>query len=167
MAYIFSTILGAFVLFSVAAHIALPIITPKKIPKNIPRTMQTAIDKINKKTSSDLDFVKRSYELVNKRYTSEGRGVFKHPLRLFGRDLKKIWKTKGFQPCDAQNYILRVMLIKSKRFSEKEIKTRYSTYYLTWPHQYLKIKIKNRWYEVDLWGADHKIPFGKHLKLTG
>jgi len=141
------------------------IITPRKIPEKIPRDMQIAIKKINKKNLSDLQFLKKAFELVNKRYTSIPMGFITYPFRLFDKNINSIWRKTGFQPCDNQSYVLKVLLIKSKRFNEKDIKIIFNTYYVFWPHQYLKIKAGNKWYDVDLWGIDRKIKFGGHFGI--
>jgi len=140
-------------------------VIPKKIPKRIPKSMEKTIKRINKKNLTDLQFVKVAYKLVDKKYASETGGVLKRPLRIFKNDLSTIWNTKRFQPCANQNYILKVLLIKSKRFTKDDIKLKINTKYIIWPHQYYKVKIKNKWYDIDLWGADHKIKFGKHLGI--
>ncbi len=140
------------------------LITPKRVPKKIPKDMQKAIKRINKKSLTNLKFAKTAYSLVNKRYISPRAEYFRYPIRLFRNKLGTIWHTKGFLPCDKQNYIFKVILIKSNRFSEKDFKTRYTNTIPT-PHQYLKIKVNNHWTDVDLWGADHGIPFGQHAGI--
>ncbi|MBT4541212.1 hypothetical protein HOC35_06900 [Candidatus Woesearchaeota archaeon] len=61
------------------------------------------------------------------------------------------------------NYLLRLLLVKSKHFKEKDIVHKYSLVYYTSPHQYLNVKIsKNKTINVDIWGAANGIKFGDY-----
>jgi len=158
-------ILKIFLIYMIIIYTLSFIITPRKIPEKIPKDMKIAIKRINKKNLNNLQFLKKAFELVNKRYSSIPRGFITYPLRIFDKNLGSIWRKTGFQPCDNQSYVLKVMLIKSKRFKENDIKIIFNTYFIFWPHQYLKIKAGNKWYDVDLWGIDRKIKFGGHFGI--
>jgi len=163
--YILLGLLSAIILFITLTYLIFPFIVPKKTPKKTPKEMGIIIKKLNKKRLNDLEFSKKVYEIVNKKYSSINTDFIRHPFRVFKNNIFSIWNTEGFQPCGNQNYIFKVILIKSSRFSEKDFKTRYNTHYIIWPHQYYKVRIKNKWYDIDLWGADHKIKFGKHFGI--
>ena len=165
MIYVILNLIGILISLTILIYLAFLIVIPKTIPKKIPASMESEIKKLKRKRLTDLQFVKEAYELINKRYVSETRGVLKNPFNIFENGVFEIWYNKKYQPCSNQNYILKIFLIKSRRFTEEDIKSKIDTKYIIWPHQFLKIKIRKKWYEVDLWGADHKIPFGQHFCL--
>lgn len=130
--------------------------------KNLPTGMIVKIDSINTTANSDLDFLKKAYDVVNTKFSSETRYYLRVlPTKFFERDLQEIWEGTSDRPCNVQNYMLKTMLINSGRFKKEDIKL-VDSLCKTTPHQYLKVKVDGIWIDVDPWGADHGIKFGEH-----
>ena len=64
------------------------------------------------------------------------------------------------QPCHTQTMVLRRMLIETG-FNPDHV-----VYVTNWiggvPHQYMKVKINDAWYDVDVWAKDYGVEFGDH-----
>jgi len=82
---------------------------------------------------------------------------------LFISDVDKIWAKKGFLHCNVLNYLMRILLIKSGLFNEKDIKLKWTLVWYVSPHQYLEIKINpNEIINVDLWANAYGVCFGDY-----
>tara|TARA_Y100000310_G_scaffold283335_1_gene305225 strand:- start:365 stop:781 length:417 start_codon:yes stop_codon:yes gene_type:complete len=126
-----------------------------KIPDELPKSIQIIVAQL-KKTKNKRECLKKAYAIITKRF--EGCHTYQNIYYLFVTDLDKLWKQKLLH-CTNLNYLLRVLLIKSERFEEKDIKIRiiFGWFYI---HQYLKIKTT----KVDPWGRSHGIKFGDFAK---
>ena len=143
-------------------HLIYSFFMPDKIPASIPDEMQKIVNALDNESKSDIDFLQKAYDIVNSRYTSPSMGYLKEPQRLFMKNLDNIWTSQGYLPCDKQNYVLKVMLVKSRWFNETDIKEIFTSCIIT-PHYYLKIKLNNNSYiAADMWGADHGYKLGEH-----
>jgi hypothetical protein len=143
-------------------HAIYPFFVPDKIPANIPNDMQKIVDALGNESTSDMDFLQKAYDAVNSHYTSPSMGYLKEPQRLIEKNLDNIWANTGYFPCDKQNYVLKVMLVKSRWFNETDVKETFTSCIIT-PHYYLKIKMNNGTYiDADMWGADHGYKLGEH-----
>jgi len=158
-------LIGFLLLYLIIVYSVFFIISPTVIPNKIPGGMEKAISDLKRKYRDKKQFLKKAFDFVNKRYQSYPLGFFRYPLRMFMTDLNTLWKTTGFQSCVNQNYILKAMLIKSKRFKKSDIKTIPTTGLVFWPHQYLRVKTSNKWIDVDLWGADVGFKWGEHYGI--
>ena len=49
-------------------------------------------------------------------------------------------------------------------FSENDIKLKITVVNFN-IHQYVRIKVDNKWVDVDMWGEKFGVPFGKHAFL--
>ncbi len=134
-----------------------------KIPLEISSEFEEVINKINKKSKTDYDFLKNSYDFVVSKYSGQRletiikfKYIFKNPFEFKSR----------FMPCTLQNHLLRTILIKSGRFSDDNIKLVIVPFNLI-IHQYLKVRIDDRWINVDPWSNHLGVPFGKRSFLFG
>lgn len=118
--------------------------------------------KILSKIKDKAAVLKSAVDFVTKRYCPSGPIIFLfHLPRLFWNNPNKIIEREGFAYCHVQNLMLKTILIESGKFNEAEIKTKINFTLVI--HQYLQIKIKDRWIDVDPWAIGKGIPFGKHL----
>ena len=162
MKKIILAIIGIILAVILLIHLIYSFFVPDVIPANIPDEMQKIVDALNNESKSDMDFLQKAYDTVNSRYTSPSMGYFKEPQKLFMKNLDNIWNSQGYFPCDKQNYILKVMLVKSHWFNETDVKETFTSCIIT-PHYYLKIKLNNNSYiDADMWGADHGYKLGEH-----
>lgn len=125
-----------------------------------PRLKQV-IKKLNKIKNKEK-FAKAAFLYVTRNYHPSDPITFLfHLPKLFWHNQNKIIESPGFAYCHVQNLMLKTILLESKRFKQPEIKTKIN--FTTVLHQYLQVKIKNNWVEMDPWGYRKGIPFGKHL----
>lgn len=131
------------------------------MPKDIPQDFLEEIERLNKKSMSNKEFLRLAYaSLTKKFYGSRLKTIF-----LGWYAFQPIFThPQGFLHCNVENELLRVMLIKSGRFKKEDI-TRKITFVNFFIHQYLQVKVDDEVIDVDLWGHVFGIPFGKHSFL--
>lgn len=136
------------------------------LPTKIPKSMQQAINKIKKRSKNKNDFLKKSYYFFTGKYCGSRLKTFTKFGLLFKRDIGYYWQKQGFLQCNLIAFVFRTFLVKSGYFKDDEIKTRHT--FLDFNiHQYLKVKINNKWIDIDIWAYKHNVPFGKHMRLFG
>jgi len=130
------------------------------IPKDIPKEMEKKIKEFSKNRNKK-EFVKKSFDYLNKKYKIDRvRFVTKLP-DINKKDVKYLWNAKGFIYCISMNYLLRIMLVKSKFFKDSDIQLKLSNTWHLVPHQYLRIKISKKEYiTVDPWAFQLGIKYG-------
>jgi len=130
-----------------------------KIPDKLPQGMMRAVNKL-KKIKDKKKCLKAAYEIVTRK--AHGVHVWNNSWFLFVSDLGRLWGEKRLH-CTNLNFLLRTLLVKSRRFEEKDIKHRIR--FRLWKpfiHQYLKVKVANKKYiKVDPWAQEYNVPFGK------
>lgn len=132
-----------------------------KIPKEIPDDLSDTIKDLNKNSTSDLDYLQNAYKYVTSKYY----GSRFQTITKFWYAYKNVFNYKsGFLPCNGQNYLLSIILIKSGRFDAKDIKTR--TVPLNFIiHQYLEVRVDDNWVNVDPWSKSLGKSFGQRAFL--
>ena len=133
-------------------------IKKRDIPKKIPKELEQEINKL-KKIKNKEKFLKAALGYIRKNFRSDIPLLFTKISKHFYKDLEEIMKEKGFFPCHIQNFILKVILIKSKKFSNKDIEYQYC-FYSGVIHSYLKVKINGKYINADPWGYTRGLPFG-------
>ena len=134
-----------------------------QLPSVIPDELKEHIYQLNQESADKIDFLKKSYEFVTHMYRGSRVQTVTNFWKAFQNPLEL---NPGFMPCNGQNYLLRLMLVKSGRFTEKDIhiKTVPLNFFI---HQYLCIHVSDQWIEVDPWSAFLGVPFGKKLAFFG
>lgn len=130
-----------------------------KIPKEIPAGMQKYADQL-KKTKSRGQCLQKAYEIISRRFKSSRIHTI-NIVALLQTDINKAWQQKVLH-CNFLNYFLKVLLVKSKWFSEKDFRNKWTLVWYVSPHQYMQVRLGRKWVNVDAWGASHKIPFGSY-----
>lgn len=113
-----------------------------------------------KKASSKKEALDRAFEIITKRYQGYHFQTYIYFWKAFENDPNKLWKRTGFMHCTHQNFLLRLLLVKSGWFSESDIKLGNSLVWYISPHQYLKIKIDNKIIAADPWNHRFGVPLG-------
>lgn len=151
----------------VIATFLVPILTFPRMPiinfnilTKLPKELKDEIKKLNK-IKDDKKFVVRALNYLKKNFQTNSLLLFVRLHKHYYKEAHAILKRKGFFPCHIQVFILRLLLIKSKRFKQEDVKVHY-TFYSGIIHEYLKVKVKNKWINVDPWGYNKGVPFGKH-----
>lgn len=131
------------------------------LPDNIGSELAAVIDKLKRYDTKEA-YLKESYNLITTRYES-GRLETIKLHQLWSRNLNNLWNRKGFLHCTNQNYLLALILVSSGFFTEKDITPKWTLIGYFFPHQYLKIRLRdNQWVTVDCWGRHYGIPYGNH-----
>ena len=82
---------------------------------------------------------------------------------LFNVDIDTIWSKSGFLHCTNMNYLMKILLLGSLKFDEKDIEFRWTLIHCYSPHEYLRIRVRDKeWLDIDLWGKVYGIKFGSH-----
>ena len=133
------------------------------IPEKVPTEFEIIIQDINTQAKDNLDFLKKSYEYVTNQYHGSRTLTVLHFWYAFQNP---ILHKPGFLPCTGQNFLLRVMLVKSGRFNYKEIEVKTIPLNL-FIHQYLKVKVGNDWIDVDPWSYFLRKNLGQKSAFVG
>jgi len=138
------------------------VFSKQQIPKTLPKDVQKIVEKL-KKTKTKMACLKIAYNEVGKKFHGEIFRVVTHFFHLYTGSFAKIWSKPGWLHCNTLNYLLRVLLVKSGKFKDSEIKVKWTMVYYISLHQYFRIKMdKNKYLNVDMWGRNHKIPLGAY-----
>ncbi|MFA4941118.1 MAG: hypothetical protein WC582_00770 [Patescibacteria group bacterium] len=135
------------------------------VPETIPREMEETIEKLKTQSSSPKEFLELSFNYLGKKYHSERLATILKFSYLF-KNLENVWVTNGFIPCTQSNFLLRIFLVKSGFFREDDIRRRHVFVNFV-PHQYLQVKLDDKWLDVDVGEKHRGMPIGKHLKYFG
>jgi len=73
---------------------------------------------------------------------------------------------KSYLPCTISSYILRIFLVKSGWFREADVRRRH-VFVNFIIHQYLQVKINDKWLDVDVGEKQRGLSIGEHLKYFG
>lgn len=132
------------------------------LPEQISPTFEKIIEHLRTRSDKE-EALKEAYKIVSTRFKSSRWKLIVRVSRAFMKNPDKMW-AKKFLYCYQDNYLLRLLLVKSGWFKDEDIKLKYSFVYYLIPHQYLKVKIKdNQYMNVDPWGRDYGIKLGDYL----
>lgn len=127
------------------------------VPAEIPHYLQQEIKILNNMSASDEEYVRNVYDYIIHKFHG---GRFK-TLWFWHRAFDNLFTYKnGYLPCTKQNALLKIMLVKSGRFFEKDIKTQ-DVFLNFFIHQYLRVHLQGKWIAVDPAAHTMGIPFGK------
>lgn len=128
--------------------------------------LHNAIDYV-KKAESKEDALKRAFETVTSRYKSFRFGTYLFFWKAWEKDPNRLWQRTGYMHCTQQNYLLRLLLIKSGWFGEEDIDLGYSLVGYISPHQYLKVYLDKDILAADPWNAYFRVPLGSYAHGFG
>jgi len=131
-----------------------------RIPGKIPKGMLRFIDK--NKHLDKRKFLEKAFLLVAKRYKPARHMTFFKILDLWITDVDRLWHLKGHMHCQQLNYLIRILLVRSGKFRDSDIKFYLTnTYYLTL-HQYMSVNVRGKKIFVDPWYYRYGLDFGDH-----
>ena len=134
-----------------------------KLPNKIPKSMENEIRKLKHISHSKHELLTKTYDFLSNRYYGARMKTITCVGYLF-RDVDWTWEHPGFLPCTQHNFMLRIFLIKSGFFMEKDIKVRHAFYEFD-IHQYPQVRLDGKWVDVDLWGHFLGKEIGQHAGL--
>jgi len=132
-----------------------------EIKSSVPKYFLYEIEKINLTSNTDFEYLKNSYDYLSSKYYGSKVELFTKWQRAF--DDVFTHKT-GFVPCNVFNELMKIVLIKSGRFEDNDIRKRV-TFLNLFIHQYLQIKVSGKWIDVDMEYKNMGVPFGKHASI--
>ena len=111
--------------------------------------------KLKKQSGGDREkFLRLVYDELPKKYKSYRMRTYLLFWKAFDYDLEAIWSRTGFLHCNLMNHVLRVALVKSGLFKDREIKLKHTHIWYCSIHQYLRVRVAPRHFvDVDVWGA--------------
>ncbi len=139
----------------------LDLFSKTKIPDMLPDEMQEVVDEI-KNFSNKKDCLKKVYEILIVKYRGYRMKTYLKLFDIFERDINILWNKNGFLHCNNINYVMRTLLVKSNFFKEKDIRLKWTQVWYISPHQYIQVKIDDKWVNVDIWSKIYGIEFGDY-----
>jgi hypothetical protein len=130
-----------------------------KMPNKLHPELQKVVNQLKRK--SKIDIIKGAYDVVTTKFTSSNWKTYTHLPEIIQRDTNRLWN-RNFLYCTHQNFLIRLILIKTGKFKERDIKLKRGLAHWLSPHQWLRIKVGNKWTDVDAWGRSYGVPFGKN-----
>lgn len=116
------------------------------IPKEVPAVIREHIQDFSESSKSDEEFIQKCFSLLISFQKGPRGQLFLHFKRLFWVDLDYLFNFRGYFHCTTINYLLRVMLTESGRFSPQHIQAKTTNVWFVMPHQYLRVKTKENIY---------------------
>jgi hypothetical protein len=138
----------------------------EKIPSIAHPDLLKAIDQI-KSCASIEEAMKTALQLLSSKYKSKRFETYIFFYKWFEKDPNKLWQRSGFLHCTQQNYLFRVLMVKSGWLKDFQIDIGYSLVAYVSPHQYLKVYLKECPIAVDPWNFGMGVPLGKYAAGFG
>ncbi len=120
-----------------------------------------AIEEV-KKTPNTEAAMHKALDILADKFESKRFETYLLYWRLFERDPNKLWDRHGFLHCVQQNYLFRILMVKSEKLREDQIVLEKSLVWYISPHQYLKIILPTRTIAVDPWHYERGVGFGRY-----
>ncbi|EKD29428.1 MAG: hypothetical protein ACD_78C00417G0006 [uncultured bacterium (gcode 4)] len=139
----------------------LDLLSKTQVPDALPRDMQAVVDGL-KKSKNQEECLKKTYDILNTKYRGYRVKTYTRLFELFITDIIKLWSRNGFLHCTNINYVMRILLLKSGRFQESDIRLKWTLIWYVSPHQYLQVRVNGKWIDVDIWAHAYGIQFGDH-----
>ncbi len=136
------------------------------IPKTLPSGLLNTIRTLKSKHSSPEKFARAAHAFLAKKYYGSHILTIIRLDLVFSRDISRMWALSGYMACNQQNWLLYLMLIKSGFFSPDDVRFRITTIVGS-IHQYMQVRLNNKWVSVDVWAYRYGVPFGKRSGLFG
>lgn len=106
-----------------------------------------------------------AYGILIEKYYGDRMKTITRMLHIFQNDPELIWKRSGFLHCTGFNRLLKYLMLESGRFTPDQIRFRWTLIFGFSPHEYLQVKIGEKWISVDGWGARYGVPFGEYARF--
>lgn len=132
-----------------------------KLPNTIPFDMENIIVGLRNLNSQE-ECLKEVYKVLSEKYRGFRIITYLRILGVFRKDVQFLWRQSGFMHCTNINYLFRVLLVKSGKFNEDDVRIRWTMIWCISPHQYLQVRLNDKWIDVDVWGKSYGVEFGDH-----
>ena len=133
------------------------------LPVDLSKEIQGVLSSLGNNKGNET-YLKAAYNVITTRYQGGRIKTFSRLLDLFSTSTQDLWNRMGFLHCTNQNFLLSLLLVRSGRFQEKDIKPKWTLMWFLIPHQYLRINLGSKVANVDPWAKGYGVPFGQHAK---
>ncbi|MCK5021759.1 MAG: hypothetical protein KAR54_00730 [Candidatus Pacebacteria bacterium] len=129
---------------------------------NLPEEMQKIIGEL-KQSKNKLDCLHKAYDALTAKHRGYRYATITHFSNLFIKNPNELWDKREKILCTNLNHLLKILLVGSGFFMDKDVKKKWTSVGYTSPHQYLRVKINdNQYINVDVWGKANGIEFGDY-----
>ncbi len=111
--------------------------------------------------------MQEAIDILSTKYRSNHFRTYIFFWKAFEKDPNKLWQRSGFLHCTHQNYLFRVLMVKSGKLRDEQISLGYSFVWYISPHQFLKIQLKDKVIAVDPWSYHFGATVGKYASGFG
>lgn len=108
-----------------------------------------------------------AYDIVTKHFKGKRFYTYLVIWKAFEKDPNCLWDRTGHMHCTHQNYLLRILLVRSGWFEESDIRLGHSLIWFISPHQYLKVRLDGKWIALDPWNSTHGAALGQYASGFG
>lgn len=95
--------------------------------------------------------MQEALDILSDKYESRRFSTWVYLWKAYEKDPNVLWTRRGFLHCTQQNYLFRILMVKSGKLSDDEITFGHSFVWYISPHQYLKIRMGDALIAVDTW----------------
>ena len=166
---LFYVVGGIVVMYPLLAYILSRLFVPMlgftetAIPPRLPRGMLEKIYEFEEKSHTKREYIDKVWRFMTTRYHGKRGEFLKHPSVLWW-NLAHSWKKTGFLPCTMMTYMARILLVKSKFFTKKDVRT-YTHLHGFVLHQCLQVRVEDGWIYVDPWAEHLGYGIGRRLEV--
>jgi hypothetical protein len=137
-------------------------ISSPAVPESLPVELGDVLRELSKKKTK-REVLDASYELLTEKYRGHRIKTLTNLFDLFDVDVAKLWSKHGFLHCTNMNYLLKILLVGSKKFNESDVSFHWTTINYYSPHEYLRVRLDDATViNVDIWGKAYGIQFGDY-----
>lgn len=159
-----------FVMMFVLSQIFIPNLGWKReIDEELPSEAKKDLKRIGDSYKKKEDVLKAvvDYMLVEKGFYGAYRQVFNQFSFLFESSITKLWNKGGFLHCHQHNFMLRYLLLGTKRFIDDDIDFIITNCVLN-IHQYVRVNVsdsddKKKWISIDTFSISLGYKYGTTL----
>lgn len=128
------------------------------LPNSIPQDMENALWEIND-SKNQYECLEKCYTLMNNKYKGYRIQTYLYLFHIFKSDIDILWQKKWFMHCTNMNYVMKTLLVTSIFFKEDDILLVWTHIWYMSPHQYMKVRVNNKWINIDIWATNYGIEF--------
>ena len=111
--------------------------------------------------------MQKALDILSVKFESKRFRTYLLFWKAFEKDPNTLWERKGFLHCTHQNYLFRVLMVKSEKLTDDQITLGFSFVWDISIHQYLIITVDGKRIAADPWNYDFGATLGKYASGFG
>ncbi len=137
------------------------------IPEITDKSLQKEIELV-KAARTKNEAIEQAMDSVTKKFKSGRFLTYALFWKTWETNPNKLWRRDGFMHCTQENFLVRVILVKSGWVKDEEISYGYGMVWYISPHQYLKIDLDgNKKTALDPWNYYYGAKIGTYASGFG